>query len=900
MKVNCQKVIAVMLAATLFLCAGCKTQQNKSETSLKNQDSKAVGGIEDRAVDFSAIQVAAQAGAEAKITNGIAKVNFGGQWGQVVFAVPAQIDMQKVTEVTLNPTSGSDSSSLCLKLLTEEGLPSFSETLVNYSGLNLNVATSDGLKYVGVMNMIADARTVDFESITFTLDNSKITVTEIEDITPFKTAVTKALGSNAIAGGAIMYSEAGDKLLMDLVHKHFNAVTFGNELKPDAMLGSAAPGSNVVQVEIDVKQITVPTKLNMAGSNAEAMLNMLKEWNDANPKNKVKVRGHVLVWHSQTPEWFFHEDYDVKKPYTDPATMNLRQEWYIKSVLEYFVGKQSPYKDMFYGWDVLNEDVSDSTGTYRTDKENSSWGAVYKSNEFILNAFRCANKYAPKKLELYYNDYGETSPTKTKGIVQLLKDVKACPGARIDGFGMQGHYKTDSFNAQQFEDSARAYAEVVGKIMITELDFQTHTGYKGTAEEKAAELTKMAYCHKQIFDIYKKLNAEKGITCGGIVTWGIIEPNSWLHWHANVGGGADGKTKQCPLLFDGNYQVKPAYWAYVDPSRLEPNIQNIVIEQDQNQTLANANAKSVYAFSQNGIDVEFLPVWNAEGVKVLYKVYDKTAGDKDGVTVFVDAKGSLKDGAAVAKASASRKNSAGDKNSYTGEIVIPCSVNVAQTIGFDLCVSNNGEKISFNDFNNSQDKGSKYFASAILKPSTLSIAKGTVKIDAAEDEAWKNAEETKLQINLGADAEASVKCLYDSDNLYVYFKVLDPKLDDKNANAWEQDSVEVFIDENNHKTSAYEADDKQYRINYKNVQSFNGQKCIAENIKSAAKTVSGGYVVEAAFKWTDVKPSEGASIGIEFQINDAENGIRKGTLSWFDQTGQGYASPAVYGTAVLK
>lgn len=33
-----------------------------------------------------------------------------------------------------------------------------------------------------------------------------------------------------------MLSEISDDTLMELVEKHFNAVTFGNELKPDALL----------------------------------------------------------------------------------------------------------------------------------------------------------------------------------------------------------------------------------------------------------------------------------------------------------------------------------------------------------------------------------------------------------------------------------------------------------------------------------------------------------------------------------------------------------------------------------------------------------------------------------------------------------------------------------------
>lgn len=125
-------------------------------------------------------------------------------------------------------------------------------------------------------------------------------------------------------------------------------------------------------------------------------------------------------------------------------------------------------------------------------------------------------------------------------------------------------------------------------------------------------------------------------------------------------------------------------------------------------------------------------------------------------------------------------------------------------------------------------------------------------------------------------------------------------LNNASGNAHEQDSLEVFIDENNHKSGSYEQDDKQYRISYTNDQSFNGTKCIAENVTSVAKVTADGYVIEAKFKWTDITPVAGMEIGLEFQINDADaTGSRIGTLSWYDETGMGWSSPGVYGTVKL-
>ena len=186
-----------------------------------------------------------------------------------------------------------------------------------------------------------------------------------------------------------------------------------------------------------------------------------------------------------------------------------------------------------------------------------------------------------------------------------------------------------------------------------------------------------------------------------------------------------------------------------------------------------------------------------------------------------------------------------------------------------------------------------------MKPGIEKIPYGTISVDADADAAWGNAVNIPLTINKGSEASANAKVLWDDDNLYVYATVKDAALDKTGAQTHEQDSLEVFIDEDNGKTASYGEDDKQYRINYNNEQSFNGKKCLAENVKSATKTIDGGYVVEAAFKWTDIKPANGTKIGLELQINDAKGGKRIGTLSWYDETGMGWSGSNVYGTVEL-
>ena len=580
------------------------------------------------------------------------------------------------------------------------------------------------------------------------------------------------LGADSICGTAVTGSEIDDEFIQELISKHFNAVTLGNELKMDAVFGysnDTVPAIEDEEADINGEKIKVPV---MDHSRADKILDKILEINEKNGAN-IKVRGHVLVWHSQAPEWFFHEDYDKTKPYVDKDTMNLRLEWYIRELLNYYTGPDSKYRDLFYGWDVVNEAISDGTGTYRTDEEpgadqlsdsthgsKSSWWKVYGSNEFIINAFKYANRYAPATLKLYYNDYNECDATKEAGIIELINAVKEADGTRIDGFGMQGHYSVNAPTVDRIKEAIQDYSQVVDEVMITEFDVKAGLGYDGTDETKDKEYTKQAHYFRKIYEAAKELNAE-GVHFSGITMWGVVDKYSWLQSQNNVGGSSDGTSLQCPLLFDDNYQAKPAYWAFVDPSKL-------------------------------------------------------------------------------------------------------------------------GEE------------------PVVVRPE-INIKKGSATVDGDIEEAWDAAEAVSLSIKLGSDISADGKLLWDEENLYVLVDVKDSVLNEDSEDDYQQDSVESFVDENNGKSGGYEADDKQYRISFSNKQSFNGEKCVAENITSATKKTDDGYVVEAAIKWTDITPEVGGKAGVELQVNDATaEGVRCGTISWADDTGTGYMSPEVFGTVVFE
>ncbi len=402
---------------------------------------------------------------------------------------------------------------------------------------------------------------------------------EVQEETPIlKEAVLKNFGCRV--GCAATEGEMNDPKVWEIITTHFNAITIGNELKPDAMVGYSVgrcPGTE--EAELNGETIIVPR---LDYSRAERMLNKLYNWNQEHPDDKIMVKGHVLLWHAQTPEWFFHVDYDKNKEYVDKDTMNKRLEWYIRTMLTHFTGPDSKYKDMFYGWDVVNEAIGGQPEIYRTDKENpneslsedrhgsnSSWWHVYQSNEFIINAFIYANKYAPAELELYYNDYGECDGKKITRIKQLLTAIKEREGepgvgTRIDAMGMQAHYDMTEPGFNMFQYAIEQYSSIVGAVNISEWDIKATDSYDGSDEAKEEEYQKQYLRYKVLAMVMKNQIKEKGVNVSGITFWGTTDKYSWLQNTSNVGGGSTKKMSQCPLLFDENGEIKPAFYAFTE------------------------------------------------------------------------------------------------------------------------------------------------------------------------------------------------------------------------------------------------------------------------------------------------------------------------------------------------
>ena len=170
-------------------------------------------------------------------------------------------------------------------------------------------------------------------------------------------------------------SQSMEKILLE----QYSSITMENAMKPDSILSQ----------EMSREQGTLVVEYS---SETVSILNWAKA-------HDMPMRGHTLVWYSQTPEWIFHQDFDEEKAYVGREEMLIRMEDYIRGNFEEL--EKMDCLDLFYAYDVVNEGFMED-GTMR----QNHWSEII-GEDYIWYAFYFADKYAPQSIDLYYNDYNE-------------------------------------------------------------------------------------------------------------------------------------------------------------------------------------------------------------------------------------------------------------------------------------------------------------------------------------------------------------------------------------------------------------------------------------------------------------------------------------------------------------
>ena len=308
----------------------------------------------------------------------------------------------------------------------------------------------------------------------------------------------------------------GNATYANLVKEQFSSITMENDMKPDYLFNEAKSK--------ETGELVVEFNQNM--------LTMLKWAKD----NGMAVRGHTLVWYSQTPQWIFHEDFDTKKPLVGRDEMLKRMESMIKQVFEKL--EEAGYIDLFYAYDVVNEAWMED-GSLR----QSNWTATV-GDDFIWHAFNFANKYAPESIDLYYNDYNEQFKTDTlEKFVKTLVDDKG--NYLIDGIGFQAHlYTKDSLD--QYFACVDQLSKLGLKIQLTELDVcMGKYQYPSIASDKTRGIQGHFY-YELIKGLFDRIDAGT-LKMDALTFWGFTDALSW-------------RKEYNPMLFDKNMKVKPAFY----------------------------------------------------------------------------------------------------------------------------------------------------------------------------------------------------------------------------------------------------------------------------------------------------------------------------------------------------
>lgn len=387
----------------------------------------------------------------------------------------------------------------------------------------------------GFYTKLIDISSYKIENLSITLQDS------IPEDTVQETSLHKKYRNYFHIGAAIDGNSYRDSHAA-LWKEHFNAAVCENEMKWTALQ---------------------PSEGNFQFGQANAMVNAARS-------NGMLVRGHVLVWFDQTPDWVF------QSPYGGQASKQLileRIRTHVTRVMKEFKGR-------VYAWDVVNEavvgydandqDVGEDLGTLaRWGYRNSKWYQI-AGEDHIYEAFKAAREADPDA-KLFYNDFWNYLDEKREFIISFVKKLKE--QELIDGVGLQCHLNISAAKEKMNNQSAcqtvdnlekeiQEYAALGLDVHITELDISIYTRdytsddqsrwYRGYDLNEEYQ-NRLAARYKEFFDMFRR-NADK---IQNVTFWGIADDNTWLSEFPS--GRPDH-----PLLFDKHLKPKKAFDAIMN------------------------------------------------------------------------------------------------------------------------------------------------------------------------------------------------------------------------------------------------------------------------------------------------------------------------------------------------
>ncbi|MCH7230974.1 endo-1,4-beta-xylanase [Glycomyces sp. L485] len=768
--------------------------------------------------------------------------------------------------VDMKLPEGADPAQLRTTVQRDVGTESSYDSVV----FNREVGGDAWIEFTGAYSIAAPADSLHFyvesdQSLTpILVDDFSLTRLddpEIEDLTPLK----DVLADDFVMGTAVEPPEVTGKP-SELLAKHFAQLTVGNQMKPEAI----QPVEGVFDF-----------------SEADRIVDFAEAAG-------MRIWGHTLLWHNQTPNWWFEDANGEPLTGTpeDRALMIARLESHINAIADH-------YGDRIWAWDVVNEvvDPSEADGL-----RHSRWYEIFGGGDYIAHAFTIAREAFGPDVKLFINDYNTEFPDKRNAMYDLVESMRA-DGVPIEGVGHQAHVSLDR-PVELLGESIDAFAGLGVLQAVTELDVSISRHAEESLPETPPErLVEQGWYYRDLFEVLRA-RADK---LESVTVWGLYDAVSWLRtWPID-------RPHEAPLIFDDDLQSKPAYWGIVDPSRLDhfapaQRAARAAVEVDgfseTEWSLVPGGDFGTGAFQTRWDEEHLYLLARLEGGERL-DVFVNDSGERAGEWTEGDAAYAVaRDGTASEGIEAVV---AEDGGGWLVEAAIPLATPGAtgRSIGFDLRVADGGILQSWSDPDHAQETDTSRFGAVELTEAIAAVevreAKWFMKpvIDGRIDWAWWTAPciETEVDV-VGADgARARVRLLWDDTYLYALFAVDDAELDESSPDVWAHDSVELFVNPGNTKSGAYGPLDGQYRVSFSGTESLNTGTA-AGALTSAAATTATGYLVEMAVALPEGFGT-GSMLGLDAQVNDAADGARTGVTTWHDPTGDSWQNTSRWGVAML-